>query len=138
LYNVGRVAAAHRASDCSGAQRQRQDDLCHYRLHGGETRRLLSTGALAQRIHLGRLTWLALIGGGLALIGLSRCTSVGPAIVMCALLGAVIGIINAAEPPTMLPPRRLPNRKRVPAVFLSPDLLRKGRHKTRRRGTIRT
>ena len=35
LYNVGWVAAAQRARDCSGTQRQRQDDLCHYRLHGG-------------------------------------------------------------------------------------------------------
>jgi MFS family permease len=62
----------------------------------------ISTGALAQRIHLGRLTWLALIGGGLALIGLSRCTSVGLAIVMYALLGAMVGIINAADPPIIL------------------------------------
>jgi MFS family permease len=61
-----------------------------------------STGALAQRIHLGRLTWLALLGGGLALAGLSRCTSVGLAIVMCALLGVMAGIINAADPPIML------------------------------------
>jgi MFS family permease len=62
----------------------------------------IGTGALAQCIHLGRLTWLALIGGGCALIGLSRCTSVGMAIVMCALLGATVGIINAAAGPIRL------------------------------------
>ena len=77
----------------------------------------IGTSALARRIQLGKLTWLALIGGGIALIGLSRCTSIGLAIVMCALLGLMIGIVNAADPPIMLriaPPHMV---GRVSAVF---------------------
>jgi MFS family permease len=35
----------------------------------------LTVGSIAGRVGLGRLLWLSMIGGGLALIGLSRCTT---------------------------------------------------------------
>ncbi len=48
----------------------------------------LTAGPTARRVSLGRMLWLSQTGGGLALIGLSRCTTLIPALGACLLLGA--------------------------------------------------
>ena len=60
---------------------------------------------------------MALIGGGLALIGLSRCTAVAPALGTCLLLGVAVGMVNAVVGPLML--RATPTELigRVSAIF---------------------
>ena len=77
----------------------------------------LGAGALARRVSLGRLLWLSMLVGGVALIGLSRCTALPPALAACLLLGISVGVINAIDAPIML--RTTPEHLigRVSAVF---------------------
>ena len=79
----------------------------------------LMVGRVARRVHPTRLFWLSLLGCGITLIGLSRTTSLIPAIVFAALLGVAAGVLNAAFSPIILEvtPSRLLGR--VSAV-LSP------------------
>jgi MFS family permease len=59
-------------------------------------------GAITGRFRPGQLFWLALVGCGLALIGFSRATSLGPAIAVAALLGVAVGVLNAVLSPIIL------------------------------------
>ncbi|WP_051367520.1 MFS transporter [Hamadaea tsunoensis] len=77
----------------------------------------ITTGVVARVVGLGRLPWLGLLGGGIAIIALSRCTAVGPAIAASFVLGIAVGIINATDQPITLrvtPPDMI---GRVSAVF---------------------
>jgi MFS family permease len=62
----------------------------------------LLAGAIAGRFRAGQLFWLSLVGCGLALIGFSRATSLGPAIAVAALLGVAVGVFNAVLSPLIL------------------------------------
>lgn len=77
----------------------------------------LGAGPLASRVSLGRILWVAMIVAGLALIGLSRCTALPPALAACLLLGICVGVINAVDAPMTL--RIVPAHLigRVSAVF---------------------
>lgn len=77
----------------------------------------LAVGAIAGRAGLGRLLWLSLIGGGLALIGLSRCTALIPALGACLLLGVAVGMVNAVAGPLMLRITPMELIGRVSAIF---------------------
>ncbi|HEY7433328.1 MAG TPA: MFS transporter [Streptosporangiaceae bacterium] len=77
----------------------------------------LAVGVTAGRAGLGRLLWLSLIAGGLALIGLSRCTALPPALGACLLLGVAVGIINAVAGPLMLRTTPMKLMGRVSAIF---------------------
>lgn len=77
----------------------------------------LAVGASAARAGLGRLLWLSLIGGGLALIGLSRCTALLPALGACLLLGVAVGVVNAVTGPLMLRTTPIELIGRISAVF---------------------
>jgi MFS family permease len=77
----------------------------------------LLAGAIGRRFQPGQLFWLSLIGSGLALIGFSRTTALAPAIVVAALLGVAVGVLNAVLSPIVL--RATPARilGRVSAVI---------------------
>lgn len=77
----------------------------------------LAVGVLAGRAGLGRLLWLSLIAGGVALIGLSRCTTLIPALGACLLLGVAVGMINAVAGPLMLRITPMELIGRVSAIF---------------------
>jgi MFS family permease len=78
----------------------------------------MGTGMIADRVvGLGRLLWLSLIVGGLALIGLSLCTALPWAIAACVLLGIAVGVVNAVDPPILLRVTPAHMVGRVSAVF---------------------
>lgn len=62
----------------------------------------LLAGAITRRLAPGQLFWLALIGSGIALIGLSRAAALVPAIILAALVGVAVGAVNAVISPLIL------------------------------------
>lgn len=62
----------------------------------------LLTGLIAKRINPPQLFWMSLIVCGVALIALSRATSLGPAIAAAALIGIGSGILNSVVSPMIL------------------------------------
>ncbi len=79
----------------------------------------LLAAVIAGRIRPGQLFWLSLIGCGLALLGFSRATALGPAIGFAACLGVAAGIVNAVIGPLILSETPANMLGRVSAV-LSP------------------
>jgi MFS family permease len=79
----------------------------------------LLAGAIAGRIRPGQLFWLSLTGCGLALIGLSRATSLAPAIGFAACMGLAAGVVNSVIGPILLSETPANMLGRVSAV-LSP------------------
>jgi MFS family permease len=77
----------------------------------------LTGGAIAGRVGLGRTLWLSMAVGGVALIGLSRCTAVPPALATCLILGAAVGAVNAVAGPITLRVTPLELMGRISAVF---------------------
>lgn len=77
----------------------------------------LAGGALASRVGLGRMLWLSLAAGGVALIGLSRCTEIPLALSACLLLGVTVGTVSAVAGPIMLRTTPLELIGRVSALF---------------------
>lgn len=69
---------------------------------GGAVVGALLSGAITSRLRPERLFWLSLIGGGVALIGLSRATNLVAAIVAALLLGLGVGILNSVVSPLIL------------------------------------
>jgi MFS family permease len=79
----------------------------------------LFAASIAGRLRPGQLFWLSLTGCGLALIGLSRATSLAPAIGFAACLGLAAGVVNAVTGPILLSETPANMLGRVSAV-LSP------------------
>ncbi len=77
----------------------------------------LTGGAIGGRVGLGRLLWVSLAGGGIALVGLALCTAIPPALAACLLLGVAMGAVNAAAGPIMLRAVPLAVIGRVSALF---------------------
>jgi MFS family permease len=62
----------------------------------------LLTGAVTRWVRPGQLFWMSLAGCGVALIGFSRATALGPAIAFAVVLGLAVGVLNAALSPIIL------------------------------------
>lgn len=62
----------------------------------------LLAGPAAKRVPPARLFWLGLVLAGIGLIGFSRCTTLPVAIVVIAVIGLIVGMLNSVTTPLLL------------------------------------